>query len=366
MAVAFLYMFNNRTNKVPAFNLVYRNIIATSGINVYVHLTDSVNNLPDLEGVTQVPTMQTKYGEFSLVEVMLQLLETAMQNIDNMHFVFLSETDIPLFSPETIYTFLNQMGQVSWFHRHNNLIREDDGVFDDYTKMGWLVCNADREKFADDKYNTEITYAQAGQWFVIQNGISSTNHTYTDYIYSRIEPEWRRDFIDILGRLDLSSRYISMFYNSDMYHPRTMDYTYFPRRFFRQGRQQHMLCRNHAQLILDVKYRYIDLFRQQNFAADETFFLSVLALTLGDTFEQEVHWIPNAISHAEFGIPGTGSSARVFSVATELETIRNLSSLFLRKVMYDMDNLDGVMRLFNRTSRDLMKTNLRKLIRRWI
>ena len=129
--IALLFIVNNRDSKVKvpvaaSFD-IFKTIYDKSKFKIFVLYTAPGNkptqNVDPLflkNSVTVQPAteIKTKHGDPSLVVAMKELLEAAFNDRCKLtHFIFLSETCMPLWNGDVIYNAVTKCIKTSWFSR---------------------------------------------------------------------------------------------------------------------------------------------------------------------------------------------------------------------------------------------------------
>lgn len=363
MTIALLFMLNNRTTAVPSFPEILRMFLENDNYSIYIHLTDSDKKITNfieplnvsdnlLKKLNFIPTMKTEYGTFSLTQVMISLLHTAMKSKTNQHFIFLSETDIPLFNPEVIDEFItkNWVGK-SWFNREpSNKFYPNNETLKDLYKIGWFKHNSTRHIFSHRRNPiNQGNFLVEGKLF-LKNIREEGDEVFNDI---KSNESLFNELASLISKHDQLGKYLSLYTNSEIKEspPEQLDYQ-LPRKYFRNGRQQFMICRRHAAIVLQEGQKYVSLFKRQLFASDETFFLSVLAASISDEdFSNTVVWT-SGISYSKFG---GSSSAHVLNIIDNTEFFLHLKALFIRKVLFSQENNEVITtRFLSRSYQDLL------------
>jgi hypothetical protein len=116
--IAFLFLIRESINQEELWNLFFKDVDPKL-YNIYIHYK---NNKPLLyfDKYKLSNCVDTKYADISLVKAQNILLKKALEDKDNQHFIFVSESCIPLKSFNYIYGELNP--SFSYF----NMFSKDD------------------------------------------------------------------------------------------------------------------------------------------------------------------------------------------------------------------------------------------------
>ena len=449
--IALLFMFNNRTRPAPEFSNILKSFMLDPKFNVYIHTTSTDKKNLKYDSTSgpfyTIPTQDTSYGAFSITKVMISLLKQAYMDKDNTHFIFLSETDIPLFSNDAIFTFIsNNLKNMSWFHFNPGDIGLNDTftkealckIYDVYygnngqessnhlkiKKAQLILKNIDGHLHMESRrikefklllddlkpYSTCLSYVLVEQiekapydhlhchlikdknkhinmlyklgWYVynIENHgtlVTNTQESKKKLIpyatmflkntlrnrpksYDRITNVMKK--LNIMNpilhiiqnyRLEPYIRYLSMFSKEEIEKVNGTSlniHSTFSRHDLKNGRQQHVLCRNHAKTIIENMHKYPFL-KHIKKGSDENFFISVLAKECTD-FKTTVKWdtTTNGVSYATFG--NNGSHANTFNLTTrdEINHLKKTKSLFVRKVTFSSQKQRIIEKYFRQRS----------------
>ncbi|KDP20145.1 hypothetical protein JCGZ_05914 [Jatropha curcas] len=125
--VAFLFLTKGSLPLAPLWELFFK---GHEGLySIYVHYSPSFNGTVPVDSVfygRRIPSKETRWGEFTIVEAERRLLASALLDFSNQYFILLSESCIPLFNFSTIYNYL--MGSEKSFVQSFDL-RGPDGRY---------------------------------------------------------------------------------------------------------------------------------------------------------------------------------------------------------------------------------------------
>lgn len=153
--LAFLFLTIGNINQHELWRIFLNNNEHLA--SVYVHakhpekVTDSLlknNVIPDI--------IETKWGDYSLVKAMINLLKAALQDRDNYKFIFLSESCVPVKPFKDVYEELTSDGNSyinyndnshQWRYtllQSNKLIKKENW----YTASQWCILNRNLSEYA--------------------------------------------------------------------------------------------------------------------------------------------------------------------------------------------------------------------------
>lgn len=382
MTIALLYLLNTKKMLVPTYPELFNLFLRNPNFSIYVHLTDeskkTENFLKPLqieekytEQINYLPTIPTSYGTFSVTEVMVELLKLSIADKLNTHFIFLSETDVPIFNPNVISEFLttNWAGK-SWFNRNpDDRFLPDDVQLQHLYKIGWFKTNALEKRFStmSPTIDSDPSFLNKGKLFlkhIKDEGKEVFNDI--DLLHKALVKEERKKqdlskvvdiqimtagkkMFDELHQMiivnDQYGKYLSLYTDDEINKEAGEKIEYeFPRKHFKNGRQQSMMCRDHVAIFLLNMDKYVKYFKRQLFASDENFFISVLSASMSPkNFIDNVIWT-RGISFAKFG--GSGSGAEILDIKNNIDFFLNLPCLWVRKVLYDYQTQEILLNIF--------------------
>ena len=133
MTFAFLFLtYDNFTHPDAIWEF-------TKTQNIYIHPKYSERVIPKYRPYIIESSIETKWGESSIIDATIKLLADSYQSEENVWFVLLSQDSYPLYSFETFATKINRMtqGDASIF----NLINEKNGL--SKTSQWWILQRKD-------------------------------------------------------------------------------------------------------------------------------------------------------------------------------------------------------------------------------
>jgi hypothetical protein len=126
--IAFCFLIYDVINQEELWNTFFQNV-DTNKYRIYVHYKTN-KPLTYFEKYKLNNCIETKYGDITLVHAQNILLEEAIKDKDNQHFIFISNSCIPVKSFEYVYHNLNEeysyfniAPQSSCFPRCNNVLK---------------------------------------------------------------------------------------------------------------------------------------------------------------------------------------------------------------------------------------------------
>jgi len=157
--IAFCFLIYDKINHEDLWNIFFKNIDKNT-YNIYIHYK---NNIPlqFFEEFKLKKCIETKWGDISLVKAQNILLNEALKDTDNQHFIFISNSCIPLKKFNYIYNNLNE--NYSYFN-----ICKQNSCFP--------RCN-DISKYIDIKY-----IQKSHQWCILNRAHTLLMVTKTEYI----------------------------------------------------------------------------------------------------------------------------------------------------------------------------------------
>ena len=115
--LAFLFLTKGNHNSELAWELFFKNI--NIGLyKIYSHPKTIPSQL-FLKNNIISNTTNTRWGDSTLVKATLLLLESAYQDIDNQHFILVSDSCIPIVNFNTLYNYLSTTDKSLLYWRHN-------------------------------------------------------------------------------------------------------------------------------------------------------------------------------------------------------------------------------------------------------
>ena len=168
--IAFCFLIYDIINHEELWNIFFKNI-DHNRYNIYIHYKYN-KQLKYFEKYKLNSCIETKYADISLVKAQNLLLSEGLKDINNQHFIFISNSCVPLKCFDTVYKFLNC--NYSYFN-----ITPQNQCFP--------RCNKTLE-FIDKKY-----VQKAGQWCILNrkhaNLMVNTNEYIKWFTYPQTVPD---------------------------------------------------------------------------------------------------------------------------------------------------------------------------------
>ena len=151
--------------------------------NIYIHYKENVP-LKYLEEYKIQNCIETKWGDISLVKAQNIMLEEALKDQQNEHFIFLSNSCVPVKNFHYIYEFLNPdfsyfyitPNQLGVFPKCNKVLEKIEKQFIQKASQ-WSILNKKHAKFLTE--NTEYL-----PWFDYKE-IVADEHCYITYLFHK-------------------------------------------------------------------------------------------------------------------------------------------------------------------------------------
>jgi len=133
--IAFCFLIYDKINNEEIWYNYFKNIDKNK-YNIYIHYKEN-KPLTYFEKYKLNKIIKTEWCSESLVKAQNILLKKAMQDVDNQHFIFISNSCIPLKSFNYIYNSLNK--NKSYFNKANSLYKMNK--FKLYKASQWCILN---------------------------------------------------------------------------------------------------------------------------------------------------------------------------------------------------------------------------------
>ena len=112
LKIAFIFLIYSTINHENIWHTFFKNVDKTK-YNIYIHYKTDVK-LKYFDEYKINETVSTKYADISIVKAQNHMLQEALKDINNTHFIFLSGSCIPFKSFDYIYNILDS--KFSYFH----------------------------------------------------------------------------------------------------------------------------------------------------------------------------------------------------------------------------------------------------------
>ena len=209
--IAFCFLIYDIINNEELWNIFFKNV-SKKKYNIYIHYKNNVE-LKYFDSFKLNNCIETEWGKVSLVKAQNLLLEKALEDCDNQHFIFVSHACIPFKSFNYIYKFLdinysyfNREPQHKCFPRCDETLKVLDRKFIQKSSQ-WCILNRIHTElilekqiylkwyelsFAPDEhcYITYLYYLNLKNELIITENLAAgattfTNWYYMDYKYLR-------------------------------------------------------------------------------------------------------------------------------------------------------------------------------------
>ncbi len=134
--IAFCFLIYDIINQEEVWNLFFKDIDPNK-YSIYIHYKNNVT-LKYFEKYKLKNCIETKYADISIVKAQNLLLKEGLNDTLNEHFIFLSNSCIPLKSFEYIYNILNP--NYSYFSEAINFIKMSHYIDKKYLKKSHQWC----------------------------------------------------------------------------------------------------------------------------------------------------------------------------------------------------------------------------------
>lgn len=143
--IAFLFLIYDIINHEDLWKTFFDKADKTQ-YNIYIHYKNN-KSLKYFENYKLVNCIQTEYADISIVKAQTILLEEALKDENNQHFIFLSNSCIPLKSFQHVYdnldiskSYFNISPQEQCFPNCNDLLKTLDRKFIQKASQ-WCILN---------------------------------------------------------------------------------------------------------------------------------------------------------------------------------------------------------------------------------
>lgn len=173
--VAFCFLIYDRINHESVWHEFFQKALS-SQYAIYIHAKEYAS-LGFFEK-HKIPSLETAYGDISIVAAQTRLLESALQDPEVHHMIFLSQSCIPLKSFDVIYNHLNpeksyftQELQTACFPRCNSVPLDKKYIQKQYQ---WCILNRKHAQLMVD-------HQEYMTWF--QSIFAPDEHCYLTNLY---------------------------------------------------------------------------------------------------------------------------------------------------------------------------------------
>ncbi len=184
--IAFCFLIYDIINNEELWNIFFQNV-DTNKYNIYIHYKFN-KQLKYFEKYKLNKCIETKYAHITLVIAQNLLLEEALKDNDNQHFIFISNSCVPLKPFEYVYDNLNEkysyfniQPQSQCFPKCNNTLNFIDKKFIQKSSQ-WCILNRKHARLMLEK----IDYIQ---WFNYSSTIPDEHCYITNIFYNNLVNE---------------------------------------------------------------------------------------------------------------------------------------------------------------------------------
>jgi hypothetical protein len=184
--IAFCFLIYDIINHEELWNIFFKNV-DTNKYNIYVHYKTN-KPLKYFEKYKLNNCIETKYADITLVLAQNVLMSEALNDTDNKHFIFISNSCIPFKSFDHVYLNLNEKysyfniaPQMHCFPRCNNTLNFIDKKYIQKAAQ-WCILN---RKHAELMVNS-TDYIK---WFNYSNTVADEHCYITKIFYEKLEDE---------------------------------------------------------------------------------------------------------------------------------------------------------------------------------
>jgi hypothetical protein len=135
--IAFCFLIYDKINNEELWYNFFKNIDKNK-YNIYIHYKEN-KPLKYFESYKIKNTVPTKWCDKSLVEAQNKLLESAIKDSNNQHFIFISNSCIPLKSFDLIYNTLDS--NYSYFNTSKPYTKTFSSSIKVYKSSQWCILN---------------------------------------------------------------------------------------------------------------------------------------------------------------------------------------------------------------------------------
>lgn len=220
--IALIFLSTGKLNLL----LIWKNYIKNyeKYFKIYIHSINTFStDISEIDFEIIPNPIQARRFSYTMGQAMVHSLKYAYNNCDNItHFIFLSESCIPIQSPKKLLEILNNAGEMSLFSPNytfcNDITTSDSCIFSDKSYTNGLQCkldvNAKPQKIFDE--NNTILPLYTSQWQIISRidallVINKYNHFLEKHKKNIINRNWLCDS-EIITSIILGSKRSSLFY----------------------------------------------------------------------------------------------------------------------------------------------------------
>jgi len=228
--IAFCFLIYDVINHEELWNIFFKNINILK-YNIYIHYKNDIK-LKYFENFKLKKCIETRWGDISLVYSQNLLLTEALNDINNEHFIFLSNSCIPLKSFNYIYTYLNTSYSYFTMNDESEIFPRCDLLLNYFDKSlikkahQWCILNKIHATIILNNLNINLfsNISAPDEHFYItniyinnlQNNIITLNHvpTFTNWITNFSSPKTydnitKEELINLLNSESLFARKFS-------------------------------------------------------------------------------------------------------------------------------------------------------------
>lgn len=200
--IAFMFLIKKKIMNEDIWENFFSNV-SSNKYNIYIHYKNNVK-LQYFEKYKLLKCIDTQWGHRSLVDAQNLLIKESLKDIDNTHFILLSENCIPVKNFDFIYNFLDI--NYSYFDIKNPDIKQlNKEIYKFLNKeeikksTQWCILNRKHAEFLYNKefiikffegnnYPDERVYITALYKFNMEREIINFSTTYCKWIYKSPHP----------------------------------------------------------------------------------------------------------------------------------------------------------------------------------
>jgi hypothetical protein len=184
--IAFCFLIYDSINHEELWNMYFQNV-DTNKYNIYIHYKFNTP-LMYFEKYKLDNCIETKYADITIVKAQNLLLQTALMDSDNKHFIFISNSCIPLKSFNYVYdslseehSYFNITPQSQCFPRCNNTL---SFINKEYIQKAsqWCILNRKHAELMIDT-NDYI------HWFSYSSTVPDEHCYITNIFYNNLQHE---------------------------------------------------------------------------------------------------------------------------------------------------------------------------------
>jgi len=186
--IAFLFLTQKEFTQEKLWNNYFYGIDKEK-FSIYIHSKPEFihNKFSD----NQIDSIQTEWGKFSIVEAQQKLINESLNDENNTHFIFISESTIPICGFNDFYDYLDNLKNISIFesekcrienhcnrfHSINNVFCWEKRLW--YTNPQWVLFNREHSNYLKDEFGIIKTIFESSQ--------TPDEHCYSTYLHNKFK-----------------------------------------------------------------------------------------------------------------------------------------------------------------------------------